>query len=229
MKINRTSYFKYFFLLVCFVVFTWWQGIPVAMGQEVIEPISKANLISSIKLNRREKNPLRKMTVPGYIRLINRYGVNFPLTAETEQEIRRAGEYFSTAELDKLVIAIRTNHRPDEPSEAEMKEALLRTFVPRGGTRTQDGFEMDALVVNGQINIENFEKLGCAPPNYGPGYFCTYSFSSSVSLRSNERTESAMRQIAAWESILKWILSGNYETATKKFVWIKDRWVISHD
>ena len=228
MKINRTSNLKYVVLLFCFVVFTQWQGIPVVMSQELIEPISKAHLISTIELNRREKNPLRKMNVPGYIRLINRYGVNFPLTAETEQEIRHAGAYFGSAQLDKLVIAIRTNYRPDEPTEAEMKEALLRSFVPRGGTRIGDGFAVDAIVVSGQVNLENFEKLGCAPPNYGPGYFCTYSFSASMTLRSNERSESAIRQVAAWESILKWALSGNYETATKKFVWVKDRWVISH-
>jgi hypothetical protein len=59
--------------LVCFVALTQWQGIPAAMSQELIEPISEANLISSLKLNRREKSPLRKMTVAGYIRLINRW------------------------------------------------------------------------------------------------------------------------------------------------------------
>lgn len=217
--------------LVCFVALTEWQGIPAAMSQELIEPISEANLISSLKLNRREKSPLRKMTVAGYIRLINRYGINFPLTPETEQEIRRAGEYFSATELDKLVAAIRRSYRPDEPSEDEMKETLLRAMTERGGTRTANGVEINNIIAGGRASLENFEKLGCAPPNYGPGYFCTFTFSASVTLHSNERSGSADRQIEAWNTLIRWLMGGNTmtETVTRKFVWIKDRWILTTD
>jgi hypothetical protein len=227
----RISNFKYLLPLVCLVALTQWQGIPVAMSQELIEPVPKDKLISSIKLNRHEKNYLRKMTIPGYIRLINRYGVSFPLTADTEQEIRRAGEYFSAAELDKLVVAIRRNYRPDEPSEDEMKETLLRTMTERGGTRTANGVEINNIIAGGRANLENFEKLGCAPPNYGPGYFCTFTFSASVTMHSNERSESADRQIDAWNKLIRWLMGGNAvtETVTRKFVWIKDRWILTTD
>ncbi len=229
MKI-KTPNFNYFLPLVCFVVFTQWQGIPVVKGQELIEPIAKANLISTIKLNRREKSPLRKMTASGFIRLINRYGINFPLTAETEQEVRRAGEYFSATDLDKLIVAIRTNFRPDEPSEEEIKETFLRAMEQRGATRTADGIEIGNFFTGARANME-FEKLGCSPPNYGPGYFCTFSFTSSVTLYSNERSESANKQVAVLNSLIHALMGGDAitETVTRKFIWIKNRWIVSND
>jgi hypothetical protein len=230
MKINKTSTFKYFLALVCFVVFTQWQGIPVAMSQELIEPISKANLLSAIKLNRREKNPLKKMTVAGYMRLINRYGVDFPLTAETEQEVRGAGAYFSATELDKLLTAVRSNYRPAEPTEAEMKEAVLSTIEERGGQRTSDGaIEAKNIIAGVRIKIAKFEKLRCAPPTYGPGYFCTYNVSLPVTIFSNDGTELGRRQIEAWNFLIGWFSNGNNitERLTSKFVWTKDRWVMS--
>jgi|SRR5215207_2911229 len=233
MKINRKSSVQYLLLLVCFVVFTQSPGISVAMGQELIEPISKANLISAIKLNRREKNPLKKMTVAGYIRLINRYGVEFPLTPEAEQEFRRAGEYFGTSELDKLVLALRNNYRPDEPTEAEMKEALLSAMEARGGKRTAEGgIELSNFIAGVIIKISNFEKLGCSPPNYGPGYFCSYNVSTSMTFLSNEKNESATRQVEAWNWLLGRMMSsssGVTERVTRKFVWSKDRWLVSNE
>lgn len=232
MKINKTSTFKYFLALICFVVFTQWQGIPVAMSQELIEPISKANLLSTIKLNRREKSPLKKMTVAGYIRLINRYGIDFPLTAESEQEVRRAGAYFSTTELDKLIAAVRSNYRPDEPTEAEMKEALLSAIEARGGQRTPEGdIEASNFIAGVRIKITTFEKLGCAPPNYGPGYFCTYNISTPVTLFSTDGNSIAQRQMDGLNFFISWFTNNNTvtERLTNKFVWRKDRWLVSRD
>jgi hypothetical protein len=225
----KTRNFKYFLPLVCLLVLT--QS--VAMSQELIEPISKGNLISSIKLNRTEKNPLKKMNISGYIRLINRYGVNFPITAESEKEIRHAGEYFPAAELDKLILAILRNYRPDEPSEEEMKETVLRTAAEqgakRGATRTGDSIEINNIIAGARTTFENFEKLGCAPPNYGPGYYCTFTFSVSFNYYSNEGTESANKHVAAWNTLLRWFIGSTSptETVTKKFVWIKDRWILT--
>jgi hypothetical protein len=200
------------------------------MSQELIEPISKANLISALKLNRREKSPLRKMTVAGYIRLLNRYGVEFPLTPETEQEIRRAGEYFGKLDLDKLVAAIHNNYRPDEPTEAEMKEALLSTLEARGGKRTAEGgMEFSNAIAGMIIKMDEFEKLGCAPPNYGPGYFCSHNVNVSVTFISTDGSQGGARQMAGFNTLLSWLGgSGLTERITNKFVWSKGRWVISN-
>lgn len=232
MRIGRKSTAQYWLTLVCLVVFTQGPGTPVASGQELIEPISKVNLLSALKLNRREKSPLRKMTIAGYIRLINRYGVEFPLTPETEQEIRLAGEYFGKPDLDKLVVAVRTNYRPDEPTEAEMKETLLRAMEARGAKRAAEGgIELSNAIAGLVIKMENFEKLGCVPPNYGPGYFCSYNVNVSMTFISKEVSERAERQMDAWNLLMQW-LTGNTtvtERVTKKFVWSQDRWVISSE
>lgn len=233
MKMDRKSTARYLLPLVCLVIFTQGQVLPVAMSQELIEPISKANLISAIKLNRREKSPLKKMTVAGYIRLINRYGVEFPLTTETEQEIRRAGEYFGNLDLDKLLTAINNNYRPDEPTEAEMKEALLTVMEAQGGKRTADGvMEISNIIAGVSIKMSNFEKLGCAPPNYGPGYFCSYNVNVSMTFLSKGGGERAERQMDSFNFLIQWLMGGNgimTERVTKKFVWSKNRWVISNE
>lgn len=224
MRINRTFTFKYFLALVCFVAFT-----PIAMSQEFIEPFSKDHLVSTLKLNRREKNPLEKMDVPKYIRSINRYGVAFPLTAETEQEIRLAGVYFGKTELDKLINAVRDNYRPDEPSEAEMKEALLRTMEAQGAQRTPGGIQMSNVVAGVQIDFANFEKLGCTVPNYGPGYYCNYHVSMPVTFFANDGSAAGKTQMEVFTGFIKWLTNGRPITqrVTNKFVWRKDRWVVS--
>ena len=233
MKINRKSTAQYLLPIVCLAIFIQGQGIPIAMSQELIEPLSKANLISAIKLNRREKSPLRKMTAAGYIRLINRYGVEFPLTPEAEQEFRRAGEYFGKPDLDKLLTAIRNNYRPDEPTEAEMKEALLSAMEARGVKRTAEGgIELNNPIAGVTIKMEKFEKIGCAPPNYGPGYFCSYNVNVSMTLFSNEGSEGAARHMNALNYLMRLLAGGNgvvTERVTRKFVWSNDRWVISKE
>lgn len=231
MKINRKSPGRYLLLPVCLLVFPLGPGIPVAKSQELIEPTSKAHLISAFKLNRREKNPLKKMTVEGFIRLINRYGVEFPLTPEAEQEIRRAGDYFGKTELDKLVTALRNNYRPDEPTEAEMKEALLRPMEERGGKRIADDVvEISNEIAGVAIKIEKFEKLGCAPPNYGPGYFCSYNISTPVTMVSPD--ERVRGHLDALTRLISWLSLGSgvgTERITRKFVWSKDRWLVSNE
>ena len=224
MRITRTFTFRYFFTLFCFVAFT-----PVVMSQEFIEPFSKAHLVSALKLNRTEKNPLEKMTVPKYIRAINRYGVAFPLTAATEREIRLAGAYFGTTDLDELITAVRENYRPDEPSEAEMKEALLRTVAAQGAQRIPEGIQMSNIIAGVRINFENFEKLGCTVPNYGPGYFCSYHVTMPMTFFANDGSAGTQNQLDAFNLLIRWLTNGMPITqrVTNKFVWRKDRWVVS--
>ncbi len=231
MKFGRKSTARYLLPLACLALFTLGQGIPVAMSQELIEPISKVNLISALQLNRREKSPLRKMTIAGYIRLINRYGVEFPLTPETEQEVRRAGEYFGKLDLDKLVAAIHNNYRPDEPTEAEMKETLLSAMEARGAKRTAEGgIQLSNAIAGVIVKMDKFEKLGCSPPNYGPGYFCSYNVDVSMTFISTEGSEGAERHMAGLNTLMRWLGGrGLTERVTRKFVWSQGRWVISNN
>jgi len=229
MNTNRPQAFKYSLALISLVVLTHWCGTPAAMSQELIEPRSLAHLVSALKLNRREKSPLRKMDVPGYIRLINRYGVDFPMTEESEKEIRRAGAYFKTADMDRLINAVRRNYRPDEPSEAEMKEAVLQTMETRGGQRNSDGAIEAANPIAGvRIELSKFRKVGCAPPTFGPGYFCTYNVTIPVTFFGNDGSEATDKHMKAFNVLLGLFTNGVpvTERITSKFVWNHDRWLV---
>jgi hypothetical protein len=99
---------KHLSLLVCLIVFACIQQTLAAIWQQPTRPITKTNLVSSIKLGKRDG-----ITAARYIALINRYGVDFSLTPEDEQEIRRVGSYLSKKGLDDLIAAIKNNYRPD--------------------------------------------------------------------------------------------------------------------
>lgn len=80
----------------------------MALCQQDIKPITRDNLISSIRLGNREKKAAAR-----YIELINRYGVDFSLTPQDEQWIRRTGKYLGKKGLDDLVAAIKSNYHPN--------------------------------------------------------------------------------------------------------------------
>jgi hypothetical protein len=212
MKINRRQILKYSLLLICLTAITYSQQMMVAIGQEHIEPITKDNLVSSIKLGKRERK-----TVARYIKLINRYGVDFSLTPEIEQEIRREGEYLGKAGIDKLVDAVHSNYRPDEPTEEEIKETLIRIMEKKGGQRKGNTVEFSFFGAIAGIKIENFKKIGCAPVDYNGGYYCTYHISSS--LYATEERIKLILEIAGIKAV--------DETLKRRFVWSEGGWLIT--
>jgi hypothetical protein len=217
-------------------------------AQPPIKRITRDRLISSIKLGRSQG-----MTAALYIAMINYYGVDFSLTPEEEEEIRRSGDYLGKTGLDSLIIAIHNNYRlgagssptdkgaeeklrnliisKREPTEEEMKEALLRTLVKRGGQRKDDNSIVIGNIIAGiTIKIEKFEKLGCKPANYGAGYECTYNSTISQTFNSNDGTERGAQHAEAWNTLLRGF-GGNAanETVTRKFVQSKEGWIAFQD
>lgn len=211
-----------------------------------VNPMTRDDLISSIKLGRSTK-----ATAERYIALINSHGVDFALTPEDEEEIRRSGDYLGVTGLDNLVAAIRNNYRPSaspsptatapgdvprassapesgEPTEEEMKEALLRTMEKRGGQRKGgDSVVIGNPIAGMTIKIEKFEKLGCKPANYGAGYECTYNSTISQSFHSNDGTARGDQQADAWNKFLKGLGGGAVnETTTKNFALSKEGWIV---
>lgn len=91
------------------------------------KPITKANLLSSVRLGRREKK-----TAARYIELIMRYGVDFLLTPNEEQTLRRSGGYLGKKGLDDLVVAVRDNYRR-EGQKAEMPAIVQSMTSSPGG------------------------------------------------------------------------------------------------
>lgn len=118
-----------------------------------------------------------------------------------------------------------------EPTEAEMKEALLKGMEERGGKRTaDDSIEVNNAIAGSIVKIERFEKLGCAPVTYGVGYACIYKATTSMSVRSNDGTSDGDRQAKVW-NILLGGMGAKYATATatRRFVRGKNGWTIIDD
>lgn len=234
MKINVKRGLKYARLLVCLAAFTFAQQATVVMCQQREKPITRANLISSLRLGRAEG-----MTAERYIELINAAGVGFSLTAKDEQTMRRVGKYLGEAGLDNLVAAIRKNYRPavssnvverGEPTEEEMKEAWERTMQKRGGQQRTDGSTgFDNFIAGADIKIVKFEKLGCTQANYGAGYFCNYDITTSLSVHSNEGTTAGDEYAKRLDTFLG-VLGGKSLNGTSigRFMRSKDGWIVSN-
>lgn len=123
------------------------------------------------------------------------------------------------------------NHRPSEPTEEQMKEALLSALEKRGGQRATDSsVEIDNSVVSVTFKIEKFEKHGCKLAANGVGYECTYIINTSTSFHSNDGTQRGNQQMEALNSLQGW-LGGNTvnEKVTRRFVWSKEGWILSNE
>lgn len=76
------------------------------MSQESTRPITKVNLLSSLKLGGREGK-----TAAWYVKLIKENGVNFRLMPADEKRIREVGKYLGDNGVAVLVAAIRSSYK----------------------------------------------------------------------------------------------------------------------
>src|SRR3569832_2830104 len=112
-----------------------------------------------------------------------------------------------------------------EPTQAEMKDALLREMENRGAKRNDDNSVAINNPIAGMIiRIETFVKLGCKPAGYGVGYECTYTVKLSNSFHSNDGTKRGDEQLGVWNKYLGGPLGEN--TTAKKFVKGTQGWMI---
>ena len=235
LKAKSNSRFVCGALCVIFSVFN--PLLPVAIGQQANKPITKGDLIRSFEPGRREK-----IGAASYIELITRNGVDFSLTPEDEKRIRLAGKYLGRKGVEDLITAIRNNYRPNmseassqpasgEPTEAEMKEALLRSTENWGGQQNADGcVRFDNPVAGTCVRITKFQSLGCTPSSQGAGYFCTYRIGTSLSLHSNEKTPDATTHVGIFDQLLEKAGARRINgTTTKRFVRSKEGWVVTDE
>ena len=229
MKIKRKYASKLVCLFMCVTVCAFGQMLSVATCQQADQPVTRKILKRSFEAGRKEK-----ISAERYVDLIKRIGVDFLLTPEIEKEIRAEGKYLGTKGLDDLVEAIRNNYRPEpiEPTEEEMKGALIRMMISQGGQLRPDGtVEVRNIFASIIIKIEKFEKLGgCKPLNQGAGYSCTYRITTSFTLSSNEGTPDGDKHAQA----LQWLITqfgGNYSnaTVTRRFVLSKEGWLMFNE
>lgn len=105
-----------------------------------------------------------------------------PFIAKTKNSTAASGRNDSGQTANQTVST-------GEPTEVEMKEAVVRMMVRKGANdRSDDAVSVDNMLSGLNIKIEDFEKLGCQRANYDAGYFCTYEKITSLTLYSNEGT-----------------------------------------
>jgi hypothetical protein len=120
-----------------------------------------------------------------------------------------------------------------EPSEQEMRRAIERAMVQRGGTQTRPGEISVDNPINGMtLTITSFTKLGCEPAIQGPGYVCSYHFKSKMGAHSNEGTQQGDKHAAAVNKLLQAMMGGREEvadSATRRFLRMGDEWIMSKE
>jgi len=102
MLVSKILLIKCASLLLCSIVCVFSSPPSAVSRQQANKPITKDNLVSSLKLGRRQR-----ATAAGFIELIKLRGVDFALSPSDEQEIRRAGDYLGQKGLDDVIAAIR--------------------------------------------------------------------------------------------------------------------------
>lgn len=115
-----------------------------------------------------------------------------------------------------------------EPTDTEMKEALLREMEKFGFQREGE----NSVVINNPIagmtiRIERFLKVGCKPASYGVGYECTYTSKLSYSFHSNDGTAAGRAQMEFWKRLFESSLGES--ATTKKFVKGSEGWITFQD
>jgi hypothetical protein len=253
MTVNKRHALKFAAPFIFLVVFAYGPLTPVAAGRQRNKPITKANLIASIKRNAASK-PRKRLPAQWYVQTISGDGVDFPLTPEDEKKIRSAGNYFGETEIDNLIAAVRSSYRPNaspgaagqvagektqaskapgsvEPTEAEMKEALLKMGVKQGGRRGPgDTLIFENIIAGVTYKIEKFEKLGCKSDGPGAVYECRYVITMSQSYHSNDGTEPGREQMAAWNLLMSGVGANIADgVATRKFALSSEGWMVFQD
>lgn len=118
-----------------------------------------------------------------------------------------------------------------EPTESEMRHAIERAMVDRGGTRTESGeISVDNSLNGVGIRIMEFTKLGCESALQGPGYICSYHYMGKMAAHSNDGTPKGDQHAAAVNQLFKLFRGGREETggsATRRFLKMGNEWTVS--
>ncbi len=119
----------------------------------------------------------------------------------------------------------------DEPTELEMKRAIISLMKMRGGTETKpDTIAAENILAGAAVEIMEFEKLGCNAAAYGAGYFCNYRSKARMSFYSNEGTTAGDKHAQGVNMLMKFLMGGrdsSTETSTRRFIKGKNGWIAS--
>src|SRR2546423_412967 len=126
MKIEGRAVLKCFSLCVCVLICAMNALPSFTVSQQESKPITKDDLIRSCKPGR-----LERRTAAEYIDLIEHDKVDFSLTQDDEQKIRRACRYLGKKGLDYLIAALKSNYRPVVQLQPTPSTTLIPITTPR--------------------------------------------------------------------------------------------------
>lgn len=115
----------------------------------------------------------------------------------------------------------------NEPTEGQMREAILRAMQNRGGSRSGDAsVSVDNALSGMSLTFTRFKKIACEKATSRAGYNCDYEFTVRMDAHSNEGTAEGDRHAAGVNALMG--LFGPREesgTGSKRFVLSDSRWV----
>lgn len=121
----------------------------------------------------------------------------------------------------------------NEPTEKEMKNALIRAMQMRGGKlKTPDTIVSENSIAGMGVEILELEKLGCQPAKSGAGYVCNYRQTSRIAAYSTEGTSAGDQHARGVNTILKFMMGGRdtvSEIAKSRFLKSDIGWIASNE
>jgi hypothetical protein len=93
--------------------------------------------------------------------------------------------------------------RYPEPSEAQMKEAVLGAMEAAGGLQNTPGvISKENALAGASVELAKFKKIECVPAQQRAGYWCDYEVTTGFRLYSKEGSAAADAQANAINTLL---------------------------
>jgi hypothetical protein len=114
-----------------------------------------------------------------------------------------------------------------EPSEIEMKEAVLAAMLGRGGAKSGDnGITMNNPINGMSLTFIQFNKIACEKASR-PGFNCDYEYAGRMSAHSNEGTAAGNNHSQAVNALMGMLGAQESRGAgSKRFVKSGKRWIM---
>lgn len=118
-----------------------------------------------------------------------------------------------------------------EPTEDEMKEAILQAMQNRGGSRSDtNSISLNNPISGASVSITEFKKIGCEKATNRPGYYCDYEISAGMKFYSNEGTRAGDNHAAGVNALMGMFMPQNtISTQTRRFVKSGSQWKVLQD
>lgn len=133
-----------------------------------------------------------------------------------------------------LILSTTNSVFAAEPTEAQMKEAIMLTMQNEGGAKRSgnDSVRIDNALSGAQVRINHFKKIGCEKASSRPGYNCDYEISAGINFHSNEGTHAGNAHANGVNAFFGAVLGGaanRISTGTKRFVYSNSQWRVLHN